>query len=367
MKIRNALKRLQLWRFGWHILIALLAVVGVVCRLVGEIQDQQTVTAIGRIVIQAAFWIAFFAFLLSNREIIRSLKDNGDRLDNVAEMISRNNNLMAQIAQASKLSDAAKSIAFRDAERTELAEAVIAKLHAHEFEATTAMINAMERKTEYQTLAAQLRRTAEQYRNATEKERIRQAIEHILKLGREYRWTQAYRAAENLIKAYPHVEEAKAVRAKLKQIRDARKRELLALWDEAVRAKDTDRSLEILKELDLYLTPSEGLALQDAASNVFKMKLHNLGVRFSLAVTENQWVNALETGQQIMRDFPNSRMAHEIRSKLDILEMRAKQQQNVEPQNPAANRGRKVEAVSTAKKPAAGSDSERHTGSNRTS
>ena len=327
MKIRSALKRFQLWRFGWHILIALLAVIGIVCSLVSTIRDNETLGAVGLTVMIVAFWVAFFAFLLSSRESIRSIKDNGDRLDNVAEMINRNNNLLSQIAQASKLGDAAKSIAFRDAERTELAEAVIAKLHAHEFEATSAMISAMERKTEYQSLAVQLRDTAQKYRNATEKERIRQAVNHILQLGREHRWTQAYRAADNLIKAYPYSEEAKAVRGKLKQVRDARKKELLALWDEAVLAKDTDRSLEILKELDLYLTPSEGLALQDAASSVFKMKLHNLGVRFSLAVTENHWHHALETGQQIMRDFPNSRMAHEIRGKLDILELRAKQEQ----------------------------------------
>lgn len=324
MKIRTALKRFQLWRFGWHILIALLATIGIICSLVGTIGENDSLGTIGILVMIVAFWVAFFAFLLSNQETIRSIKENGDRLDNVGEIISRNNNLLAQIAQAVRLGDAAKSIAFRDAERTELAEAVIAKLHAHEFEATNAMISAMERKTEYQSLAAQLRQTAQQYRNATEKERIRQAINHILKLGREYRWTQAYRAADNLIRAYPHSPEVKGVRAKLKQIRDARKKELLALWDEAVLAKDTDRSLEILKELDLYLTPSEGLALQDAASSVFKMKLHNLGVRFSLAVTENQWRSALETGRQIIQDFPNSRMAHEIRGKLDILELRAK-------------------------------------------
>ncbi|MBN1124777.1 MAG: hypothetical protein JXA82_07210, partial [Sedimentisphaerales bacterium] len=215
-----------------------------------------------------------------------------------------------------------------------LAEAIIAKLHAHEFEATNAMISAMERKTEYKTLAAQLRNTTQQYKNATEKERIRQSINHIIKLGQEHRWTQAYRAADNLIKAYPYAEEAKAVRGKLRQIKDARKKELLAVWDEAVRAKDTERSLEILKELDTYLTPSEGLALQDAASNIFKMKLHNLGVRFALAVTENQWHDALATGQQIMRDFPNSRMAHEIRGKMDILEIRAKQKNDNQKEQP---------------------------------
>ncbi len=80
-----------------------------------------------------------------------------------------------------------------------------------------------------------------------------------------------------------------------------------------------------LRELDTYLTPTEGLALKESASSVFRTKLHNLGVQFALAVTEKKWAGALEAGQQIVRDFPNSRMSHEIRSKMDILQARARQ------------------------------------------
>jgi hypothetical protein len=69
------------------------------------------------------------------------------------------------------------------------------------------------------------------------------------------------------------------------------------------------------------------LALQEAARDVFRTKLHNLGVQFAIAVTEKQWIGALEIGQQIINDFPNSKMCEEIRGKLDIL------QQNVQMQN----------------------------------
>ncbi len=105
----------------------------------------------------------------------------------------------------------------------------------------------------------------------------------------------------------------------------ARKKELLAAWDEAVKREQTDRGLEILRELDLYLTANEGLALQEAARSVFRNKLHSLGVQFSLAVSEKDWAKAFETGHQIVRDFPNSRMAEEIRARWDILKQRAKE------------------------------------------
>jgi outer membrane protein assembly factor BamD (BamD/ComL family) len=53
--------------------------------------------------------------------------------------------------------------------------------------------------------------------------------------------------------------------------------------------------------------------------------LHNLGVQFSLAVSGKQWAKALETGMEIIRDFPNSRMAEEIREKIDALKTHAQQ------------------------------------------
>ena len=129
---------------------------------------------------------------------------------------------------------------------------------------------------------------------------------------------------ERLLALYPDSEQAKMMQHRLVEKKDQRKRELLDAWDRAVKKADTDHSLMILKELDLYLTPSEGLALQEAASEVFKNKLHNLGVQFALAVSDKHWEKALETGREIIRDFPNSRIADEIRTKQAILRELAK-------------------------------------------
>ena len=80
---------------------------------------------------------------------------------------------------------------------------------------------------------------------------------------------------EGLIKTHPDHEQAKAMRQILLDKKQERKRILLAAWDHAIQNQETDRSLEILKELDQYLTPNEGLALQEAARDVFRTKLHN--------------------------------------------------------------------------------------------
>ena len=148
--------------------------------------------------------------------------------------------------------------------------------------------------------------------------------QEIIELFEQKLWLQAATQIDNLIKVFPYSEKAKMMPIHLRERKDRQKRELLAEWDLAVREKNTDRGLEILKELDLYLTPNEALALRESASTVFKTKLHNLGVDFSVAVTEQNWKKALETGRDIVQNFPNSRMAAEIRSKLDILSERAK-------------------------------------------
>ncbi len=115
------------------------------------------------------------------------------------------------------------------------------------------------------------------------------------------------------------------MRQKLLDKKNERKKVLLAAWDNAINRQDTERSLEILRELDQYLTPNEGLALQEAARDVFKNKLHSLGVQFSLQVSEKRWDKAIQTGQQIIRAFPNSRMSGEIRASMDALKRKAQQ------------------------------------------
>ena len=334
MKIAKFFKTLPLWRFGWHFLFAFLILVSVAMAvalfILGNLEQESgqlqiVINMIRRIAFVAAMLAGFFSLLLMLHEGIKTTNANGEKFDNLVEMITRNNTLLSHITQAVHLSDDAKEIAFRDTERMELAEAVLGKLHQHDFDETYSMLKTMHQVQKYQSLAKQLAGAVERYRNATEKERISQVIAHIDKLCEQYLWRQAAVQTDNLVKVFPYSEQAKTMPRKVRERKAQRKRELLASWDEAVRSKDTDRSLEILKDLDMYLTPTEGLALKESASSVFRTKLHNLGVQFALAVTEKKWADALEAGRQIVRDFPNSRMSHEIRGKMDILQDRAKQ------------------------------------------
>lgn len=326
----NNRKHRHTWRFSWHLLFGFFVIVATLFLLVGTCfneaeQARKTFFLLATILYSISGLIAVFSALMLLNELVHSLKVNAEKLDNTVEMLSRENNLLAQLTQASHLSDTAKEIIYRDTEQMELGEATLTKLHQHDFDDADAMITAMAEHPKYKNLSERLKLKADKFRSATEDGRINQIIAHINDLFEQKLWQQAASQIENLIRNFPHSEKAKIMPAHLQERKDRQKRQLLADWDLAVRSKDTDRSLEILKELDSYLTPSEALALRESASSVFKTKLHNMGVEFSVAVTENNWKTALETGRQIVQNFPNSRMAAEIRSKMDILQERSKQ------------------------------------------
>ena len=312
-----------MWRFKWHIVIIAIALVIVfLLSVFTNIFQAAETNLLRQLVIALGVLImlsALLAMLSRVFKILDALRDNSTKLEEVTGALEKISAGLAQINHSTRVSETAKAIAFREADKQSLREAVFEKLQQHDFKGAYEIINEIAHRPEYKELSEQLKTQTDKYRYATDQERISQVIAHIEKLFEDCQWTKASTQIEGLIKAYPDSEKAKAMRQRLLDSKQERKKILLAAWDDAIQSQDTDRSLQILKELDMYLSPNEGLALQEAAKDIFKTKLHNLGMQFSMSVTEKRWANALEIGQQIVSNFPNSRMAEEIREKLDVL------------------------------------------------
>jgi outer membrane protein assembly factor BamD (BamD/ComL family) len=322
----GAKKGRLLWRFKWHIVIVFVALLIVfalalftpIFQTAESNLLRQLVLLLGALV----FLIALLAMLSRVFKILDALQDNSTKLERITSALENVCAGLAQINHSTRLSETAKAIAFRDADRQSLSETVFDKLQQQDFIAAFELIDEIAERPEYSDLAEQLRAEADKYRVATDAERMNQVIEHIKILFEDCQWAKASTHVEKLIKAYPDSEKAKAMRQQLLDKKEERKKILLNAWDDAVKRRATDRSLEILKDLDQYLTPNEALALQEAARDVFKNKLHNLGVQFSLAVSGKQWDKAVEIGRQIISDFPNSKMSGEIRERMDILKQK---------------------------------------------
>ncbi|MCK5174478.1 MAG: hypothetical protein KAR47_13875, partial [Planctomycetes bacterium] len=222
-------KQWQLWRFKWHYLFAGLIVLTLLAGVMGiyliTLAGQEgessrwgsILNTVGGVSMQAAFFVVAFGVLVLTYENVISIKNNGEKLDNVVEMIKRQHNLIGQITRAVTLSDAAKEIAFRDTECLELSEAVLGKLHQHDFDSTYAMIEAMAAQPKYGKLAGRLKKRADEYRDATEDARVSKVIDHIDTLCDQQHWAQAAAQAENLMKVFSHSEKAMAMPARIRE------------------------------------------------------------------------------------------------------------------------------------------------------
>ena len=318
------------WQYFWIILYCILLVLAAAFYIpaIPPVSEKLFWIWLAGFFVLAGLGFAGFGVLMMLWLTVKNLQINGEKLEQSLESLSRHRSYLIQISHGIRLTDTAREIVYKDAERIELGEAVLGKLHQHDFETAYSMIEAMKDCPRYLPLYEQLSKMADRYRTATEEGRISQIINHIENLMDQHLWSQAVSQIENLRSMFPYSEKAKLMPSRLQEKKNLHKGKLLAEWDLAVKNKNTDRSLEILKELDMYLTPSEALALQESASSVFKTKLHNLGVEFSVSVTEKNWNHALNCGREIVQSFPNSRMAAEIRSKMDILQDRARQTVN---------------------------------------
>jgi len=235
----------------------------------------------------------------------------------------QNEAILTQIGENLLLSDAIKSVAFRDNDQTVLQEAIQQDIRREKWESAERLIDELERRFGCCVEAQQLREELKNYRSATTREKIESSIKNIESLWMIHSYDDAQKEVENLLRLYPDDEQVLNLKGRTEKRRDGHKKELLDRLHQMVQSNDVEQGVEILKLLDPYLTASEAAALEESARDVFRAKLHNMGVQFSLFVTERKWTQALNVGKHIVDEYPNSRMAQEVREKMDALEHRA--------------------------------------------
>ena len=81
--------------------------------------------------------------------------------------------------------------------------------------------------------------------------------------------------------------------------------------------------MKLLRELDGYLTPDEARKFRVAATDVITKYKDTLGARFKMAVSDRRWEEAIEFGEVITQQFPNTKMAEEVKTMLETIRVRA--------------------------------------------
>lgn len=240
----------------------------------------------------------------------------------LAQRLDQIESMLRTISEQQLLSDRAKAVAFREKDREALRKAIREDMGRKDWDAALVLANSMEREFGYASEAALLR--AEIRRNQADaiQRQITQTVSVIEAHAKAEQWTSAVREADRLQQIYPDVEQVKRLPQDIEAMRQAHKKQLYESWNEAVARKDVDGSIEVLKRLDPYLTPAEATTMQETARSVFKEKINILKNQYSdLALTKP--AEAVRVGETIIRDFPNSRLAMEVRETIDTLRQRA--------------------------------------------
>jgi hypothetical protein len=246
----------------------------------------------------------------------------GSRIDRIETLMDETSRGIRELAELAPLSDRAKRLLHRDREVEALREAIHEDIIRQDYTRAEDLAKTVETELGYGAEAAELRAEIAKSRNATVEEKIDLAIARIDELCNDRKWARALRETQRVLRLFPNNPKVVSLPDRIMEARNNVKRQLLQAYGEAVRKNDVDSGVKLLQELDTYLTPQEGAALQESARGVFKARLHNLGVQFAICVTDQRWQDAITAGEAIIAEFPNSRFAQEVREKMRLLSSR---------------------------------------------
>ncbi len=274
-------------------------------------------------------FVGFIAIMLMTfaplaLKIESSLTRQLNELRDLNDTLGKQAKALEMIAENTRISDAAKALAHRDQELDALHNAIRDDIRNEKWEPALNLIDEMDRRFGHKEESDRIREEVEEARHGAIENKLQEAIEMIESHFQSRQWDRAQSEIDRLSQALPDNTSVVALQERMKVLQGQHKQELKLAWDEAVRRNDTDLAIDILRELDQHLSSAEAQELQSSARHVFKEKLLQVGVQFRFAVTEKRWHDALTIGLELIREFPNARMATEVRDVLDTLRERAR-------------------------------------------
>lgn len=231
--------------------------------------------------------------------------------------------LLDSINQRMLISDAAKRIAYREQDRNALREAIRQDISRGDFDAALVLVQNMASDYGYREEAEIFREEILTARKADTDIKIDKAVAAMDMLLQRREWNQAAEEAARIMRLYPESPRTTELDQRVRNARSHYKQDLEERFLQAAQRDEVDTAMELLKELDPYLVGNEAARLREVARSVVSKKRENLGVQFKLMVHDKDWTGALRIGEQIMRDFPNTRMADEVRNMIELLKQRA--------------------------------------------
>jgi hypothetical protein len=242
-----------------------------------------------------------------------------------AKMSNDFSDMLHLIHEHSMLSDNAKRVLFRERELGLLRDAIEQDIHESKYDAAMALCEEMGNVFGYVEEAEAFRARIMQARQERYESEARVAMEHLDELLGQRDWAAAHHEAARIRRLFGESHLVADIDERIMQARDEHKRELEARFLQAAQREDVESAMQLLRELDRYLDQTEAERLAEVAQGVVVKHRENLGVQFKLAVNDHRWAEAARIGDVIMAEFPNTKMADEVRSMIELLRTRATQ------------------------------------------
>jgi hypothetical protein len=254
--------------------------------------------------------------------IVRWVHGSSRGTSNSGDLEALQSELQRLVAQ-SQLSDDAKQVLFRQHERDMLKRAIEDDITNQDWDGAMVLVNRLANRFGALQLSEEYRQRIERARFETTNQAVIAAVAQVENLMAAGHWDAAIAEAQKVQRLFPSVTKVANLDHRVIAVRMTHKQELERSFFLAAQEGKADEAMERLRQLDQYLTPEEAEPLREMARGVIGKARDNLGAQFKLALQDKQWNSAAEIGEKIIAQFPNSRMAGEVRDVIDGIRQRA--------------------------------------------
>lgn len=267
---------------------------------------------------------AFVALVVTIALMPIGLRGRGvDEGSNGLEHMDRLAASIESMTRESGLSEGAKRVLHRREERELLRREIQRDIADGDWDAATVLVKELAERFGYRADAEEFRGHIERARAANMDRAVQTAVAEFDRLLAARRWTDAFAESARITRLHPDSPLVEGLRQRVDDARQRYKTELERRFLMAAQRDEIEPAMQLLKELDSYLNEAEAERFREVARGVIGKARDNLGVRFKLALQDRNWAAAMEVGERIVADFPNTRMAEEVRELMETLRTRA--------------------------------------------
>ncbi len=274
-----------------------------------------------------------FIVVLTLAPIMWQLRRRSQQNAVVIRKIDTLNDAIRHLGDHAMVSDDARRVLNRGAERNMLCKAIEEDISAQAWDAALVLCDELAQRFGYRQDAEEFRARIELARAEIQERKVADSIARLDGLIVQRRWDVAANEARRIQRLFPDSTRVERLRDRVEQARGVYKTDLERRFLDSAQNGRVDDAMVQLKELDAYLTESEAEPLREVARGVISKARDNLGAQFKIAVQDKQWATAASLGRRIVNEFPNTRMAQEVRGLLDGILAKANQGEPVGARN----------------------------------